>query len=100
MVRETRLTNEMSITLGAGNSDGGESARGTRHTIATYLVAAMCGFTRARFVTCITHKPIRRRASYIHDHVIVLFDIVVEQINSLGESTSASNIMSSHARPL
>jgi len=56
--------------------------RRARHTIATRLVAAMCGFTRAQFVTCITHKPLRHRARYIPDHVIVLFDIV-EQINSL-----------------
>jgi len=82
VVRETRLAPEMSITLGAGNSDGGDGVRGARHTIATCKVAAVGGFTRARFVTCITHKPLRPRARYIHDHVVVLFDIIVEQINS------------------
>ena len=78
MVRETRYSPEMPITLGAGNSDVGEFSRCARHTIATCLLAAVGGFTRARFVTCIKHKPLRHRARYIHDHVIVLFDIIVE----------------------
>jgi len=29
--------------------------------------------------------PFRHRARYVHDHVIVLFDIIVEQINFLWE---------------
>jgi len=43
----------------------------------------MCGLTRARFVTRFTHKLLRHRASYIHHHVIVLFDSIVEQLNLL-----------------
>jgi len=54
----------------------------TRNAIATRLLTAVVGITRARFITCITHKPLRHRARYIHDHMIVLFDINVEQINS------------------
>ena len=78
MVRETRLAPEMSITLGAANSDGGEGARKARHTIATYLLTAVGGITRARIVTRITCVLLRHSARYIHDHVIVLFDIIVE----------------------
>ena len=43
------------------------------------------GGDNVRFVTCITYVPLRHRARYIHDHVIVLFDIIVEQINFLWE---------------
>jgi hypothetical protein len=81
VVRETRLAPEMSITLCKGYSDGGENAGGARHAIATRLLTAVCGFTRASFFTRTTHKPLRHRARYIHDHVTVLFDIIVEQIN-------------------
>jgi len=83
VVRETRLAPEMPITLCAGYSDGCENKWGSRHAIATLILTAMCGFTRARLVTRVTHKPLRHRARYINDHVIVLFDIIVEQINSL-----------------
>ena len=92
VVRETRLAPKMSITLGAGNSYGGEGARGARLTVTKCLVTAMCGFIRARFVACITYILLRHRARYIHDHVIVLFDIIVEQI-VLAESTCPSNIV-------
>ena len=80
--------------LTAENAHGG-----ARNTIATCLLTAMCGFTREPFVTYITYVLLRHRARYIHDHVIVLFDIIVQEINSLGESTCLSNIMYSHARP-
>ena len=78
MVRETLLAPEMSITLSAGNSDGGEGARGASHTIATFMFTAMCGITRTRLFTCITYILLRHRGRYIHDHVIVLFDIIVK----------------------
>jgi hypothetical protein len=78
VVRETRLAPKMSIAFGAGDSDGGEGARRPSQTITAGLVTAVCGFTRARFVTLFTHKPLRHRARYIHDHVIVSFDIVIE----------------------
>ena len=55
VVRETRLGLEMPITLGAGDSDGGESARRPSHTIATRLVADVCGITRARCYTLYTN---------------------------------------------
>ena len=78
VVRETLLAPEMSITLGAGNSDIGEGARGAHYTIATYMVTAVGGLTRAQFVTCIKYVLLPHRARYIHDHVIVLFEIIVE----------------------
>ena len=99
VVRETRLAPEMSITLGAGNSDGGESARGARHTIATCLLTAVCGLTRARLVTCITNRPLRYCARYIHDHVILLSTSSYSRLILLGESTCPSIIMASHAKP-
>jgi hypothetical protein len=84
-VREARLAPKMSVTFGAGYFNCGKGAQRPSHTIAAGLVTTVCDFTCARFVTCFTHKPFRRRARYIHDHVIML--------------TSHSNIMSSHARP-
>jgi len=84
VVRETRVTTVMTITPCARNSEFGEIARVARHTIATCLVTAMCGITRARFVTCITIILNRHRVRYIHDHVIVLFDVIVQQIEFLG----------------
>ena len=68
----------MSITLGAGYSEAREFERGARHTIAICMLTAVGGFTAARFVTCITYILLRHRARYIHDHVILLFDIIVE----------------------
>ena len=70
------------LLLCARYSDGCENKWGARHAIATLLLTAVCGFPRARFVTRVTHKPLRHRARYIKDHVIVLFDIIVEEINS------------------
>ena len=78
VVHETRLAPKIYITFGAGDFDGGEGARRPSHKITTCLVTAVCGFTRARFVTRFTHKPLRHRVGYIYDHVIVSFDIVIE----------------------
>jgi len=74
----------MSITLCARYSDGSENIRRARHAIATRLLTAVGGINRARFLTCITYLLYRHRARYIHDHVIVLFNIIVEQIIFLG----------------
>ena len=84
MVRKRGLAPEMSIKLCASYSDGSENTRRTRHAIATRLLTAVVGITRARNFTCITYILFRHRARYIHHHVIVLFDIIVEQINFLG----------------
>ena len=83
VVRETHLAPKMSITFAVGNYDGGKVIWSPSHTIATRLVTAVCGISCAQFVTRFTHKPLRHRARYIHDHVIVPFDIVIEYINSL-----------------
>jgi len=42
----------------------------------------------------------RHRARYIHDHVIMLFDIIVQQINFLGGVDLPLENLFSHARPL
>jgi hypothetical protein len=78
VVRETRLASKMSITLGVADSDGGESARGSRHTIATRLVTHVHNVLPRPVVTFFTYILFRQRTRYIHDHVIVLFDIKVE----------------------
>jgi len=78
VVRETRLAPKMSITFGAGDSDGGEDARGARHTIATRLVTHVRNFSRTFFVTCFTHVLLRHRFPYIHESVTVSIDIVLE----------------------
>jgi hypothetical protein len=83
MVRKTRLALEMSITLRARYSDSCDNTRRARRAIATRLLTAVGCITRARFSTYITYILFRHRARYIHDHVIVLFDIIVEQINFL-----------------
>ena len=83
MVRETRLAPEMSITLCTGHSDRVLDAGWDSNAIATPLLKAVGGKTRARIFTCITYIFFRHRARYIHDHVLVLFDIIVEQINFL-----------------
>jgi len=84
VVRKTRSAPVISITLCTGYSDSGENTPRACHTIATRLLTAVGGIIRARFVTCITYLLFRHRARYIHDHVIVLFNIIVEQINFLG----------------
>ena len=43
VVLETRLAPKMSITLGAGDSDGGECERRPNHIIATRLFSDVCG---------------------------------------------------------
>jgi len=43
VVRETRLAPKMSVTFGPGDSDGREGAQKPSHTIATILVADVCG---------------------------------------------------------
>ena len=50
MFRETLLGPEMSITLGAGDSDGGEGARMARHTIATRLVTPVRYVSKTRLL--------------------------------------------------
>jgi hypothetical protein len=83
MIRETSVAPEMSITLCARYSETCVNTWRARHAIATRLLKAVGGITRARFFTCITYILFRHRARYIHDHVIVLFDIIVEQIHFL-----------------
>jgi len=78
VVRETRLAPKMSITFGAENSDSEEGARGARHTIDTRLVTHVRNVSPSLFVTCFTYVLLRHGARYIHDHVIVSFDIVTE----------------------
>jgi hypothetical protein len=78
VVRETSLAPKISITFGAGLSDGGESARRRSHIIATRLVTDVCVISYALFVTHFTHKPLPHRARYIHDHMIVSFDVIIE----------------------
>ena len=50
MVRETRLVPEMSITFGAGDSDGRNCILWDRHTITAGMVTAVCSFSSARFL--------------------------------------------------
>ena len=83
MVRETRLAPKMSITFGAGYSDGGEGARRPSHTIATLLVEDVCGITYAHFVKRFTHKSLRHLARYCYDQVMVSLDIILQYINFL-----------------
>jgi len=72
----------MTITFEAGNSDNVEGARGIRHTIATRLVTHVHNVSPTPFVTCFTYVLLRHRARYIHDHVIVLINIIVEKIKT------------------
>ena len=78
VVRETRLDPIMSVTIGTGYSDGVGIDRSPSLTFATRLVADVCDVTCARFATSFTHRPLRHRARYIHDHKIVSFDIIIE----------------------
>ena len=55
VVRKTRLAPKIPITIGAGDSDGGEGERGPSHTITTFLVTAMYGVSPARFLHAL-HK--------------------------------------------
>ena len=78
VVSQTRLAPDLSITSRAGDFDGGEGKRGARHIIATRFVTHVCNVSPTPFVTCITYVLLHHRARYIHDHVIVSFDIIVE----------------------
>jgi len=55
VVRETCVAPEMSITLCTVYSDSCENTWRAHHTIATRLITALGGITRARFFTCITY---------------------------------------------
>jgi hypothetical protein len=83
VVCETRLASEMSITFGAGDSAVGEGARGARHTIAIRLVTHVRNVSTTPFVTCFTHVPSSHGSLQFYDHMIVSFDIIVEDMNSL-----------------
>ena len=84
MIRETRMAPEMSITLCTRYSHASVNFWGDRHAIATRQITAVGGSSRARILKCIIYEPLSHRARYIHDHAIVLFDIILEQINFLG----------------
>ena len=77
-VRETHLAPKMSITFGSLDSDVGKGARRPSLTNTTFLVTAVWVFTCPGFIIRFTHKPLRHPARYIHDHVIVSFDIIIE----------------------
>jgi len=53
VVHETSLVPEISITFSAGDSNGGESARGARHTVATHWLTHACNVSPTHFVTCL-----------------------------------------------
>ena len=78
VVREAFLAPKISFTFGAGNSDIVEGARGTRHTITTCLFTHVRNVSHSPFVAYFKYVLLRHRARYIHDHVIVLIDIIVE----------------------
>jgi len=78
VVRETLLAPKISITFGAGISNGGEVKRRPSHTMATHLFADVCVIPCVWFVTRFTNKRLRHRARSIHDQVMVSFDIFLE----------------------
>ena len=91
VVRETCLDPEMSITFGAGDSDGGECARGARHTIAT-IWSHTCVTSRLHpllhalhtYRLAMTPSGLRLRNSAVRHHRrLILF----------GELTCPSNIV-------
>jgi hypothetical protein len=75
MVRETRLAPNVSITFGAGDSDG-EGARRPRQSL--HVRSQRCVASLAHDVTRFTHVLLRHGTRHIHDDVIVSFDIIVE----------------------
>ena len=54
-----------------------EKAHGVRHTIVKRLVTYVRNVSPTPFLTCFTYVHLRHRARYIHDHVILSFDIVI-----------------------
>ena len=83
MVRETRAASEMPVIFGAGVANMRERARRFAHAVATLLIAGMRDVTCTRSVARFTQVPSAHGSSKICDYVIVSFDIVIEQINSL-----------------
>jgi len=75
--RVSRLVPKMSVTFGAGDSDVGERARTISPTVLTRLVANVCDITCTRFVTRFAHNLLRHSTRYIHDHMMVSFDIII-----------------------
>ena len=53
-------------------------AHGVRHTIVKRLVTYVRNVSPTHFLTCFIYVLLRHHARYIHDHVIVSFDIVIE----------------------
>jgi len=77
MVRETRLAPEMSINSAQGILTA-KKAHGGLAIQSVHVWSQLCGVGSARFVTCFTHVRFRHGTRYIHDHVIVSFDIIVD----------------------
>jgi len=78
VVRITRPTSKMSVTLGAGDSNVRERARGNVHAIATRLIACVHDVTCTRLVTPLTDELSRHRPRKISDDVVMSFHVIVQ----------------------
>jgi len=81
--RETRLIPDMSVKFSAGLANLRERTRRAGHAVASRLIAGVRDVTFARYVARFTHVPPSHCSSKICDYVIMPFDIVIEQINSV-----------------
>jgi len=83
MLVETRHAAKMPFARVAGYSNALESARMARHAVSARLVADVRDVTSTSFVTPLEYVTSRHRASYVRNHVIMMFHIVIEKIYSL-----------------
>jgi len=83
MLVETCIAPKVPVARVAGDSNALERARGAGHAVAARLVADLRDVTSISFVTPLANVTSRHRASYVRDHVVVMFRIVIEKVYSL-----------------
>jgi hypothetical protein len=83
MIVKTCLTPKMPVARIAGDSNALERARGAEHAVTACLVADVRDVTSTPFVTPLADVTSRHRSSYVCDHVVVMFHIIIQKVYSL-----------------
>ena len=99
MFLETRGVSKVPMPVVAGDTNIRECARRTDHAIPSRLVADERDVAFARLAASFTHVLLRHGIGKFSYDVILSFDLIVNYIEFLGESTCPSYIMFSQLRP-
>ena len=98
VVCQTRGVSKVPMVVVAGDWNLRECARWTDHAIATLLVADVGVVAFTSLAASFTSVLFRHGTVKIRYDVIMSFDLLVKYIESFGESTCSSNIISSQLR--